>query len=560
MKSFDDKDGFWSLESMLPPSAFEKRYTKAQNDVTAVEIEIEGVSSEKTEPIPKRSEPEYPPITAKAGEKIDYSEWLKRRQEYKNLRQSSGRRIVREYDRKSPLIKRVTVSESSGVRQMTERFLTDGKRLFNAEGEFTGNVGYQAVYPQYATMTSEQLSCYIGFRSEIRKGRYPTVDRAYVYLYLYELINLTDMLTPSERAQGVAGLICGYSECDDKLFSDMCSWLADICLIYGLDVPECIYGEAHPRVLKLARIKELFLKRARDGQQSDTYRLMLSAGRYDYRTSKFYPEFKEFYDKYIDDAVCYALSVIGKTDSRFRYDENNVCMITRESFFGAYRTSSVRYTVTVELVCVTHSDEEKRIVSELTKYAENCLRSMLSVKQRLTVGYINLEKKAIIKKYLSERVTALPDIKRSVARKAEAENIPEYEKLYEPRNEELSFEGAAKIEERSWDVTEKLVSAFDAEPEQYEEQIDEAVTEPTGELDVIISAIRLLTKGESDGFKNLAFKLGTLPDALADSVNEYLLDKIGDVAIECDGNEYNVASWYTDDINELLSDYGKDGI
>ena len=286
MNGFYDKDDFWSIDNMLPSSAFEKKTVKSISDVTAVELEF-----------PEKTVSKYPPITKSAGERISYAEWLKKRDEYKKNEATSSKRVLKQYEHKNPLIRTVTVTADSMSRDLSERFLKNGAALFNKETEFKGNVSYGSVYPQYATMTAEQLECYIGFRTEVRQGRYPQVARSYIYLYLYELINLTELITPTESADMIASLICGYPECDDKLFSDMCNWLADLCLMYELDVPEHIYGEAHPRVLKLAKIKEIFIKKAREGEQSDVYRLMLTTGRYDYRTSKFYPEYKEYYDK-----------------------------------------------------------------------------------------------------------------------------------------------------------------------------------------------------------------------------------------------------------------------
>lgn len=556
MKDLDENDSFWSLDNMLPPSALQKKTVIGGGDVKAVEIEL-----------PAKTESKYPPITKSAGERINYAEWLKKRDEYKKSEAVASKKVLKRYEHKNPLIRTVTVTSDASTRELSERFLKNGRALFEKEAEFKGNVSYGSVYPQYATMTAEQLMCYIGFRTELRNGRYPNVDRAYIYLYLYELINLTELITPTECADSIARLICGYPECDEKLFADMCNWLADVCLINELDLPDCIYGDVHPRILKLARMKEIFIKQVKEGEQSNVYRLMLSTGRYDYRTSKFYAEYKEYYDKYIDDAVCYALSEIQKTDHRFRYSES-VCTIVRESFFGAYRTSGAKRSISAELVCITHSDEEKRIVSELIRYAENCLRGMLSIKQRLTVSYINLEKKAFIKKYLAENVRGLPSVKHTEIKRETEREIPEYEKLYEPKREEMSLEGAERIEALSWGVTEKLVTAFDEAPEIPETEVAGAIEEAEDLLKseisapdvqdgngVIITALGYLFARDNEGFKSYALSVGTLPDALADRINEYLLDEIGDVGVENDGDGYRIAEWYTEDIEKLLTEY-----
>lgn len=565
---FDENDEFWSLESMLPP--VHNKYEKKINDTGTAEIEISGTETPEGQPVQSR----YPPITqsVKSGEKIDFSSWLAAREKYKNDTASNHKRTVRKYVPDSPLVKMVTVSETVGAREVKERFIDDGKRLFGQNGPFEGNVRYDAVYPQYASMDESQKRCYIGFRSELRAGKYPQVDKAYIYLYLYELINITDLLSAQERADALAGMICGYSDCDERLFSDMCNWLCDICLIEQIPIPRRLFGDVHPRILRCARSREIFIEHSENCKSRELYALMLTLGRYDYRSSRFYPENKAFYDRYIESAVCQALERIAERDSRFRWKEDETCVITHESFFGAYRTINARKTVTLECVCMTHGDDERRIVSDLTKYAENCLRNILGIKQKLTVSYINLEKKRFIKEYFAKHEGEFPKRAAVCERKSISEHeVPEYERLYEVPKEEVSIEDASKIEERSWGVTEKLVGAFD-ENEYLRQSCEAEETEKMPMIEPVIpeivisgqesvendrlyiKTIELIKSGDSTALAELAKSKNMFVSALIDAVNEYLLDAIGDVAIEDDGMGYKISSWYEEDIDALIQE------
>ena len=151
--------------------------------------------------------------------------------------------------------------------------------------------------------------------------------------------------------------------------------------------------------------------------------------------------------------------------------------------------------------------------------------------------------------------------------------MPEYEKLYEPKSEGFSFENAARIEERAWMVTEKLVAAFDEEQDEIEEQ--ENVSAVTGAMEEqheahseegngsddsrseLIDGLKLLLSGDRVGFDRYALGIGTLPDALADEMNAMLLEKIGDIAVERDGDGYRIAEWYTEEVEEIVLNNGR---
>lgn len=559
MKRYDDNDEFWSIESMLPPSAAKKKSFETKNDVSAVEIEISGADhSQKKHSIPPQSN-QYPPISSSSGQKIDYSEWIKKRNEYMQTQKRSIQTLEKEYDPPSPLIRKVTVSSEASQAAFKERFLSDGEALYNKSCNFEGNEPYRAIFPQYASMSDRQKRCYVGFRTCVRNGSYPKVDEGYITLLLYEIINLTHKSTPQDMVNTVASLISGYPDVGDKLFFDMCNYLADLCLIHALAIPETIFGSVYSRVLKSARVKEVFI---RANKSSSVCSLLVSASRYDFRTSKFYYDNKDIYDRYIEKAVECALEHIALTDSRFRDDRSDSFKLEYESFFGAYRTVNAKKRITLELAFVTRDDEVKRVVSELVKYAENCVRSVLMIKPRLTVSYVNREIKGIIKQYILKNTAYIAPASAKKTKTEAQPQIAEYEKLYEPKSTEVSFENALEIEKNSWQITDKLVSAFD-ESEILEdveearsetiskEQTSEAVAVPST-AGAIIEGLRLIYDGRQSELSVLAKRSGMLLGTLIDMINEFLLEQIGDIGLEGSDENVQIASWYTEDVEKIL--------
>ncbi len=553
---FSESDSFWDLELLLPKQ--EKHISPAREfDVSSPEFsaDMEDVGAlPKGEAIPRGAMSDsYPPITskAKAG---SFDAWLEQRKQLDKSRTQRSRRTVEKYTPNNPHIKSVTVSVGEHPARSGERFLTDAERLFSLEGEFKGNVPFDSYYPQYSQMSREQTECYIGFRTLARKGEYPRVDRAYIYLYLYELINLTSRTEPYDRAMAVCGLINGYPDADTRLFSDMCNWLSDICLIYKVILPENVFVDNITRVIASAAVKEFYMRTERGVDAGIAF--VLGSGNYNYKKSKFYSKYRSYYDKYINSAVCFALKEIAREDRRFGGSEEELCTLTRESYFGALCTAAVRRTISLECVCVTRSESVKRTVTELTKYAENSLRKLLGITPKLTVNELNMERRTLIKKYFSSVAHEIPPLhsrverlKRSALKKEEA---PEYEHLYEPKSTELSYEEAEKIEKQSWEITEKLV-VDDGELDKMEENIEiiEA-PEDTSTDEKLRHAMSALLDGGSEGFCRFARENGYIPDALADEINAKMYDTLSDVVIII-GDGYQSVPDYEDEIRSFIN-------
>lgn len=591
--SVSEADDFWSLDSLLPPKKKEEHPQIGADGITLAELEISGDGKTNFgEKIPSRqgSSNGAEHACAESAEGSDFvtdgehkgvagfEKWLLERQERERKRALYGKRTVLEYNPGGRRIKKVTVSEETGRRTGGERFILDGQALLGLSGEFSENVPFESFYPQYSQLTAEQRKCYIGFRTEVKGGNYPSVSRSYIYLYLYELINFASP-SPTLRAEAIASLIAGYPNADERLFSDMCDWLADMCLIYGLKIPSAVYGDAFERVLRCARMKEVFLDLA-EGECDETLAFMLAASRYDYKKSKFYPEFKEYYDKYIPAAVCAELKKLAKVDSRFSDTERKTCTVTRESYFGAFCTSAARRTVSVEFRCITEDEAVKKTVSDAVKYAENRLRAELMIKPRLSVIYLPVSVREGIRGFFEERSELIPKKRRKTVASA-VQTVPDYERLYEPKENGISEEEARRIEDESWRITERLAAPLDigengstpTEPSYKSEAVckpavreleccdvkcaEEGKTDETDTEGRYISALSALLSEDGEKFKSLAREYGTLPTAFADMINEFFFDTVGDSLINVSGDSFSLVPDYLDDARSIAEENGE---
>ncbi len=121
----------------------------------------------------------------------------------------------------------------------------------------------------------------------------------------------------------------------------------------------------------------------------------------------------------------------------------------------------------------------------------------------------------------------------------------------------ISFEDLDKIRRDAQITRESLLT----EEEKSEESISEEKTgaEPQFSQSEVLSLpldsdqvqiLSMLLRGES--VRKLLKSTNQMPEIIADSINEALFDEIGDVSVECVGDDILIVEDYRDDVNRIL--------
>ena len=627
--AFSDTDGFWNLDSLLPRSyGIPKRQSA---DVRTVEISCDAPSSDSSPyteryapvnesaddshallssegyavdpltgevvsqksasnaPTETRYKSSYPPINTApkpygGAQRIDFELWLKERYSASAIagRTSPGD-TVNEYTPANPLFTSVRVIKHNAPGKLSERMMIDMREMLGKTEEFTGNIPFSAFYPQYAKMTKEQVRCYLGFRASVNRGDFPDVDESYIYLLLYEIINLPKKIPPKQGIELICSLMLAYRDCSDGLFTNMCDWLCDYCLINQAEAPMERLSQIRERVCKCAGWKEFFIPFNTDILTLDACVIMSAASSYDYRFSHYYtPKTAALFDRHIQTAFNAAILAISQKESRFSEEKRETTRLTHEAFRGALCSANVRYTVSVECVCFTRSALVRQTATNLIKYAENHVRELLGIKSRLTVSYLSDEKKQPIRDYFSpfliHRKSELQQKKQALHTDAYEEKKPDYEQYYEPPKEDFSAERAKEIENDSWKITELLLSVFngqeeentafltesvsatangeiiptDTEANSSDSPISQATETPTSDNSPVITALSHLLSENLAAFRGIAASLGILPETLADQINELAIECYGDIAIEADGS-FAIIEDYREELSKIVN-------
>lgn len=607
-RRLDEADSFWELDALMPPVSV----PVVSPDVEAVDVvfgsdDVNGgkaadFKSDSSNDAVKNeensgnrsassvSERSYSPITHSGisggyGGKIDFNEWLRQRNFGSGDVISSDSDAVIGYEPENPLITKVTVVKRNGYGKLAERMLADMRKHFGEECEFSENVEFTAYYPQYSKMNSKQLLCYIGFRTAVRHGCFPKVDESYIYLLLYEIINLPDCIAPYDGAMLICSLMNAYSECSDALFTNMCDWLADLCLINKFEAPLDKLKAVKERVYRRATWKEFFIPFRADRISPDACAMLVAASSYDYRSSHYYTEkTAEVFDKHIPAAFDAAISRISADDRKFSLERRETTRLSHEAFRGSLCYPDVRRTISIECVCFTRSPLMRQTVTGLVKFAENYVRELIGVKSRLTVNCLGSEKKKPITEYFEPYIRR-KRLEEAAKQTAVVKQVPEYEKLYEPQSTGFSTELAAKIEENSWETTELLLKAFDSSSDRDTDLVSAEATEGDtdqsveGNVDTDIKdnvpsdngdsteltecaggsknskdavklAIRSLLESKNADFYELAASIGCMPETLVDMINELAYESYGDIGVTYSDGPI-VLEEYRDELTQL---------
>ena len=428
--------------------------------------------------------------------------------------------------------------------------------------EFTPFYSYK---PQYSQMTTQQKKYYFFWRDELRSGRFVKTDNSYVYLYVYEILNLPEKIAPEEGLKLLINVWKAYRNELQGLDANFSVWVQDYCLVYGLDCPFDEIKDFLFDVITVSQFKEFYLSSLDKGGNGASAMIAYLSD-YDWRKCKYAGG---------DNAQMYRMHVEGAMQRIFArllcddvIKKGGVSRISRTAFPGSLCTHSVKCILEVDYYPISASPELRCAVTSALKYTENKLRALLGVKSRLAIKDLPDELKSVIDRYFAVEFERLK-------RQKERENAPEYEKQYYAEDTRLSFADAIEIEKASWNVTAKLVEgsseyeddivqtesykALDVESRAFVDDGEESATVPyAAEKDRYgLSAHELeylsaLIGNDREKCTEICKTNGVLADSVVDRINETFADNFGDVIIEESDDGFVVIDDYYEEITEWL--------
>lgn len=532
----DAMDKFWDIEELLPSRPEKKpRKLTAFPDTDAVEVVLPEKTAEVGTPIPKRRE--------------------------KDPRE---RQVLREYELPTGFIQKVSVSPWPTEFNFYSKFRRDAIRYFEREHEPCEYVYFFSYMPQYDQMTVSQLSYYLYWRGEIRKGLYIKTDINYLFLYAYEIINLPDRIPPKKGAIELSRLWAAYREDFRYLDKYLGEWLCDYCLIHKVEPDWITLDVFAGEVASKVAMPEFYLH---SGDM--TWELMQNISAYDYQKSKYYPDHAKEFDLHIPRAM----EQVAKTHIAPHLADYGIepMRMLRDSFSGAVACHDVKFKIAVMCTPLRRSLDLKQAITGMIKLCENNLRAAFGIKSRFVPNGVSEELKEAVSAYFD---AVYPE--RNLRKKKTEQALEEerYMALYEPENKgPADISRALEIEAAAWETAELLDTGEDGDPEDMpilesiaSEPIPEALTEergeafslpemsmPDGDFAFILEMEAFLREALSaavDGaFDAFCRKNGKMAEMVRGAINEQANDAIGDIIIE---EDFSLVSDYEEDIFHIL--------
>ncbi|MBQ8401596.1 MAG: TerB N-terminal domain-containing protein, partial [Clostridia bacterium] len=257
-------------------------------------------------------------------------------------KRSSAGEVVSERDGSGWLISHVTVRRWINDFSFYAVFGRDAAISHNKRGVPADPVPYHSFVPQYSQMDSRQLAFYLWFRDNARAGTYLEADFPYILLYIFEIINLPEIISPAEGIEKICDLWAYYRQTYQKLDTYLCEWVPDYALIHDVPLPGSVEPFL-PDIVRRAQFKEFYLDNMCPPGGTLIHRalavlagvLLETYSDYDYKKSRYYTGGnREQYDRSILEALT---AVLERTyaEGRGMFALDRVYRLTRDSFCGA---------------------------------------------------------------------------------------------------------------------------------------------------------------------------------------------------------------------------------
>ncbi|MGP0583533.1 TerB N-terminal domain-containing protein [Paenibacillus timonensis] len=460
-------------------------------------------------------------------------------------------------------------------------FVQKAKELETAVEGTAEFVPFQTYWPTYDEMQPRQLKWYLYWRSEVRSGHYPDTDLSYLFIYLYELIHGVGWSEPAEGYTLMERAWQGYRQRYPKLDLYVREWLYDLALVFDLEMPPAEPMAKLPRNLSM-ELKELEWRRRLTADPLEvSWELLLTLIDYDVEKSRFYleqgrKELRNYVPKVVSLVDGYLLRNKGS-----RILELHKPMEQRVSRFlfrsAVYDHDLYGRTKPVSILPYSGHPPLRAFLTQLVRLTENKLREQMGYKGKLRGIDLGPEIEQLVDRFLSkefdrrkaeEAKARIPKVKINTAklRKLQQESDEVRDMLlseeltlaFAPEAPGLPPERVASPQGKS--VVEPLQPTFDFERGYEQVPVEvllpsiEELRETIGTKEEVVASLpeewqelfasltapqaqmlAALFQGQSAAERQIiAEQAGSMPELLVDEINEYAMERIGDLLVDGD--------------------------
>ncbi|MBE6869438.1 MAG: hypothetical protein E7494_11900 [Ruminococcus albus] len=448
-------------------------------------------------------------------------------------------------------MRRMVYSPEAQWRSREWLFGKQGSFMADFEDNYEKIIPFEHYFPTYNDMTLEQQRTYFTWRTRIRQGDYMDISLSYIFVYIYEMINLIGVKDPSEAYESLKTLLEKYGESYPKLKRFVSIWLNDMVIYYGLDIA----------LLNSSGILEfddsLCVLLDLDGHTDDeVFSALCTMSSYNAEKSAFYKTYPEEFRTVAVRSYKAFSEYYGAHRKKTLFEKLfGKSTISVHQMFGSavfcYYRSSPQNSVVIDDVrrCFcrggewftegyagkTHGNKQ---VGDFFRAVDSIMRTGFDFKNKLQAPDITKQ----LSKIINEQITILQDEKRQ----AEKLRVDiDLSKLGSIRRAADITRDKLIIDEE--DLEEDIFPQSDMQEDVPEESVQENTT-PLDSGEYLFMQALLYGGDHQAAAKNA----GGMPSVMADSINEKLYDIFADTVIEFDGDIPAVIEDYEEELKGMI--------
>ena len=425
-------------------------------------------------------------------------------------------------------MKRIASNEFGVTLGEWALFCKQGKFMEDFSDSYDKNIPFLKYFPTYRQMSDRQLRTYFTWRTAVRRGDVGETSLSYVYVYMYELINLIGCRDAADGVSKLTSFTDAYSKYDGSIKKYAVRWAHDMRVYYGI-----ASGDAGANETDLAAA---VLSEPHSHTEEELFGAIAAASTFDPERSKLFKTHPEEYR-----------ALMCRTYTAF----SDYCARTRkqalaERLFG--KECAVRYDMFPSAVFYDTKKREDREYVESARRKYVCRKGSWAMigypvvsKKSSALGSLMKSVDSLLRPYFGmeptkpgKTVVTLGTLVGKVTEEYFRER-----REAEARNIKFDFSKLDGIRDLAEITKEKLVSEEETEeiPEEPAAK-EEAHAEPPAndcplteaERDILSS---VLSRGDA---ASCARAHGVMLSAAVDSINEKLFDVFFDTAIEFEGD------------------------
>lgn len=436
-----------------------------------------------------------------------------------------------------------------------KNFYNQGKFMAKYEDDYSDYVAFKRFYPTYHDMTIEQLRSYFAWRTQLRKGNYQKVSTSYAYVYIYELLNNIGVESAQDGYQKLLNFKKNYvQKFDMSIEPYLNDWLKDYVLFYelGQDLIKKNFSDEivqdhdylvlnDPQKFSAEELAEVFANKT-------SY----------WNTSKIIKNNPEVFAKVLK---CVWQELLQAKKYGIAYYSAFVARpknIERKAFLGSI------FYVRPKKLPVQQVDQLRKYryhhgFWQIQKYEE-------APKQKVNLNTFLHELDRVVRKRLNLGRPIKPRFIDQAVLKAIDQGITNYQEQEEKAKIDqikINVADLSKIRDNASITRDSLLTdeekELEREEQEQEQKQEQAKAEPENDIEENDygldknESFLLLALLKKQPWQEYVKKNHLMASILVDSINEKLVDEIGDSVIEFDENDQPaIIEDYLDDLKEMF--------